>query len=369
MDDAHYMKMALDLAAAAMGRTSPNPMVGALVVRDGKVVGRGFHARAGTPHAEVVALKDAGEKARGATLYVTLEPCCHHGRTGPCTEAVIGAGVKRVVAAMADPNPLVAGKGLARLKNAGLEVEVGVMEEESWGLNEVFIKYITAGLPFVVMKAAVSLDGKIATRTGDSRWITGPEARQYGHRLRDRYDAIMVGVNTVLADDPSLTTRLPEGGRDPVRLVLDSLARTPPGSRVINSPSGSPAIIAATDRAPRERVRRLEEAGAQVISLPGPPGDGRVDLQALMRELALREITSVLVEGGGQVHASALAAGIVDKVAWFIAPKLIGGKDAPGPLAGQGPERLAEATLLERVSVSRMGNDIFVEGYIPKRRD
>lgn len=369
MDDAQYMKMALDLAAAAMGRTSPNPMVGAVVVRDGRVVGKGFHARAGTPHAEVLALKDAGEMARGATLYVTLEPCCHHGRTGPCTEAVIEAGVKRVVAAMADPNPLVAGKGLARLREAGLDVEAGVREEEARILNEVFIKYISTGRPFVVMKAAVSLDGKIATRTGDSRWITGPEAREYGHRLRGRYDAIMVGVNTVLADDPSLTTRLPEGGRDAVRLVLDSLARTPPGSKVIRSLSEAPVIIITTDRAPQERVRQIEEAGSRVISIPGTPGDGRVDMAALMRELAKREITSVLVEGGGQVHASALAAGIVDKVAWFIAPKLIGGKEAPGPLAGQGPERIADATFLDRVSVSRMGNDIFVEGYIPKRRD
>ncbi|MFZ5632897.1 MAG: bifunctional diaminohydroxyphosphoribosylaminopyrimidine deaminase/5-amino-6-(5-phosphoribosylamino)uracil reductase RibD [Bacillota bacterium] len=366
MEDAEYMKMALELAATAMGRTSPNPMVGAVVVRDGEVVGRGFHARAGTPHAEVVALQHAGDRARGATLYVTLEPCCHHGRTGPCTEAVIEAGVRRVVAAMTDPNPLVAGKGLARLKTAGLTVDTGVMEEEARRLNEVFIKYITTGQPFVVLKAAISLDGKIATRAGDSRWITGPRAREYGHRLRDRYDAILVGVNTVLADDPSLTTRLPAGGRDAVRLVLDSLARTPPEARVINSSREAPAVIVTTGAAPRERVRRLKEAGAQVIAVPAR--EGRVDMPALMRELAGREITSVLIEGGGQVHASAIAAGIVDKVVWFIAPKLIGGREAPGPLGGEGPERLAEATLLDLVSVSRIGNDILVEGYISNRR-
>ncbi|MCL6611722.1 MAG: bifunctional diaminohydroxyphosphoribosylaminopyrimidine deaminase/5-amino-6-(5-phosphoribosylamino)uracil reductase RibD [Peptococcaceae bacterium] len=362
------MKMALELAAAAMGRTSPNPMVGAVVVRDGEVVGRGFHARAGAPHAEVEALRDAGERARGSTLYVTLEPCCHYGRTGPCTEAVIDAGVKRVVAAMADPNPLVAGRGLARLRDAGLEVDCGVLEEEAGRLNEVFIKYITTGLPFVVMKAAMSLDGKIATRAGDSKWITGPEAREHGHRLRDRYDAVMVGVNTVLADDPSLTTRLPGGGRDPVRLVLDSMARTPPGSRVINRDSAAPAIIVVTERAPRERVSRLIEAGAQVLSVPAEAEGSRVDMGALMRALAGREITSVLVEGGGQVHASALASGVVDKVAWFIAPKLIGGREAPGPVEGRGAERLSEAVCLERVSSSRMGNDIFIEGYISKQR-
>ncbi len=368
MKDADYMKMALDLAAKAMGRTSPNPMVGAVVVRDGEVVGKGFHARAGTPHAEVLALQNAGERARGSTLYVTLEPCCHFGRTGPCTEAVIQAGVGRVVAAMADPNPLVAGRGLARLKSAGLEVHCGVMEEEARKLNEVFIKYITSGMPFVVMKAAVSLDGKIATREGDSQWITGPEAREFGHRLRDRYDAVLVGVNTVLADNPLLTTRLPEGGRDPVRLVLDSLARTPPGSAVINRSSQAPTIIVTTDRAPRDRVRLLEQAGAVVLAVPAGDSGGRVDIRALMRTLAEREITSVLIEGGGEVHASALASGVVDKVAWFVAPKLIGGREAPGPLGGLGIDRLSEAVSLDRVSVARMGNDIFVEGYISKQR-
>lgn len=366
MEDIKYMKMALDLAATAIGRTSPNPMVGAVLVKEGKVVGRGFHARAGTPHAEVMALRDAGDGAGGSTLYVTLEPCCHHGRTGPCTEAVINAGVVRVVAAMTDPNPLVAGKGFARLRQAGLEVVWGVMEEEASRLNEVFIKYITTGKPFVVLKAAVSLDGKIATRTGDSRWITGPEAREYGHRLRDRYDAIMVGVNTVLADNPSLTTRLPEGGRDPVRVVLDSQARTPPGSVVINSSSEAPVLIITTPEAPEERVGALKQAGAEVIALP--EREGRVDMRAVFTELARRGITSLLIEGGGQVHASAISSGGVDKVEWFIAPKLIGGAAAPGPLGGQGPESIAGATLLERVRVTRIGVDILVEGYISNQR-
>ncbi|MHB8156720.1 MAG: bifunctional diaminohydroxyphosphoribosylaminopyrimidine deaminase/5-amino-6-(5-phosphoribosylamino)uracil reductase RibD [Desulfocucumaceae bacterium] len=366
MKEKLYMQMALDLAAAAMGRTSPNPMVGAVLVKNGQVVGKGYHARAGTPHAEVMALKDAGESARGATLYVTLEPCCHRGRTGPCTEAVIEAGVNRVVAAMADPNPLVAGKGFKRLEEAGLELGVGLLEQEARDLNEVFIKYITTGKPFVVLKAAVSLDGKIATRTGESQWITGPGAREWGHRLRNRYDAVMVGINTVLSDNPSLTTRLPEGGRDAVRIVLDSQARTPLGSNILKSSPGAAAIIITTSGAPEEKVSCLREAGAEVLMVPAR--EGRVDMAAALSELAARGITGILIEGGGQVHASALASGIVDKVVWFIAPLLIGGNDAPGPLGGRGPERLSEAVGLERVNVSRIGDDIVVEGYISKQR-
>lgn len=357
------MKIALELAARAAGRTAPNPMVGAVVVKDGKVVGQGYHARAGTPHAEIHALGEAGGEARGATLYVTLEPCCHHGKTGPCTEAVIEAGISRVVAAMTDPNPLVAGKGLERLREAGIEVVSGLLEEEARSLNEVFVKYITTRRPFVVLKAAMTLDGKIATRSGDSRWITGAPAREYVHRLRDRYDAILVGVNTVLADNPSLTTRLPGGdGRDPVRIVLDSAARTPPGARIITQDSRAPVIIAVTAGAPGERVKALEEAGARVIIQNQK--HGRVDIPALLRALASMDITSLLVEGGGQVHASFLESGAADKVVWFIAPKLIGGVSAPGPVSGRGVELLAEAIRVERVNVKSFGDDICVEGYL-----
>ncbi|KJS15664.1 MAG: DeoR faimly transcriptional regulator [Peptococcaceae bacterium BRH_c4b] len=357
------MSNALELAARATGRTSPNPMVGAVLVKDGKIVGSGYHHRAGTPHAEVHALREAGGKARGATLYVTLEPCCHHGRTGPCTEAVIEAGVTRVVAAMTDPNPLVAGRGLDKLREAGIEAESGLLEKEARRLNEVFIKYITVRQPFVVLKAAMSLDGKIATRTGDSQWITGIESREYVHHLRDHYDAIMVGINTVLADNPSLTTRLPGGGgRDPVRIVLDSAARTPPEARVLRVESPAPTIIVTTTAAPAERLAVLEDAGARIITVDGD--GGRVDLRVLMKKLAAMEICSVLVEGGGQVHASVLAAGVADKVIWFIAPKLIGGASAPGPVGGQGVERLAEAVSIRRVNVTRFGEDICVEGYI-----
>ncbi|SHF30698.1 diaminohydroxyphosphoribosylaminopyrimidine deaminase / 5-amino-6-(5-phosphoribosylamino)uracil reductase [Desulforamulus putei DSM 12395] len=364
--DRHYMRMALELAAKARGRTSPNPMVGAVVVKDGEVVGKGFHARAGSAHAEVVALADAGEKARGATVYVTLEPCCHHGRTGPCTEALLKAGVKRVVAAMTDPNPLVAGKGLAVLREAGVEVQSGLLQEEALRLNEVFIKYITTKRPFVVLKAATSLDGKIATAAGESKWITGHAAREYGHRLRDIYDAILVGVNTILADDPSLTARLPEGrGKDPVRIIVDSAARTPTAAKVLTQLSAAHTIIATTERAPVERRASLMAAGAEVMVVPGE--GSRVDFVKLMEMLGEKEITSVLIEGGGQVNGAALAAGIVDKVAWFLAPKIIGGDAAPGPVRGEGIASLQDAIKLYDVSVERLGEDILVTGYTSER--
>ncbi|OPY58491.1 MAG: Riboflavin biosynthesis protein RibD [Pelotomaculum sp. PtaU1.Bin035] len=363
--DRRYMELALKLAARARGRTSPNPMVGAVVVKDNRIVGLGYHARAGTPHAEVLALAEAGNEARGATLYVTLEPCCHHGRTGPCTEAVIAAGVARAVIAMGDPNPLVSGGGIRRLKEAGVEVITGVMEDEALEMNEVFVKYITAGLPFVTAKAAMSLDGKIATRSGKSKWITGPEARAHVHCLRDRHDAIMAGIGTVLADNPSLTTRLASGGgRDPARIILDSTARIPLGSIVLSQRSEAPTIVAATAGAPAERLEALREAGAEVLVVNEGP---RVDLAELMKILGSREITSLLVEGGAGVHGSAFAAEIVDKVVWFIAPKIIGGQEAPGPVGGRGAGELSGAAELERVKVSRLGADFCIEGYLKYR--
>ncbi len=361
--DIEYMKRALSLAEAAMGRTRHNPMVGALVVQENDIVGQGFHTYAGVLHAETVALQEAGEKAIGATLYVTLEPCCHYGRTGPCVDKIIKAGISRVVVAMQDPNPLVSGKGLDRLKQAGIEVSVGVMEEKAKRLNEVFVKYITTGMPFVVLKSAVSLDGKIATRTGDSRWITGPKAREYGHRLRDRYDAIMVGINTVVADNPCLTTRLPQGGKDPIRIVLDSKARIPVDAKVINHHSESHTIIATTNEAPLKKVRLLEKAGAEVIYAGSK---GQVDIKLLMKKLAEKKITSILIEGGGLVNSSALEAGVVDKVNWFISPMLIGGQQALVPLAGLGAESLNDAINLVDVKVCSLGKDILIEGYISR---
>jgi len=363
--DRRYMQMALQLASRAMGRTSPNPMVGAVLVKDGEVVGRGFHARAGTPHAEIVALRDAGDRAEGATLYVTLEPCCHFGRTGPCTEAVIEAGIKKVVVAATDPNPLVAGKGIKRLREAGLEVVSGIMEEESLKLNEVFNKYITTKLPFVIAKAAMSLDGKIATRTGDSQWITGPAAREKTHRFRDRYDAILVGIGTVLSDNPSLTTRLPGGkGRDPIRIVLDSHARTPPDCKMLNQDSPAPTYIITGENANPTRAKELEDAGARVIRLE--KSRQGINLHCLLKWLGEEQITSLLVEGGAGVHGSFFEEGLVDKVAWFIAPKIIGGREAPGPVGGQGIESLKDALQLEKIEVSFCGEDIFIEGY-PKK--
>ncbi|MGI6491595.1 MAG: bifunctional diaminohydroxyphosphoribosylaminopyrimidine deaminase/5-amino-6-(5-phosphoribosylamino)uracil reductase RibD [Pelotomaculum sp.] len=362
--DHNYMKLALQLAARAQGRTSPNPLVGAVIVSDNRIVGRGYHQKAGTPHAEIHALNEAGAAARGGTLYVNLEPCSHFGRTGPCCEAVIEAGIAKVVVAMADPNPLVAGQGLKRLSEAGIDVELGIMEEEARRLNEVFIKYINTRLPFVVVKAAVSLDGKIATRTGKSQWITGPEARAYGHQLRNRYDAIMVGVGTVLADDPSLTTRLPGPSRDPVRIILDSQGRTPPGAKVLNQQSDAPTLIAVTREAPRKRLLALREAGAEILVVSKGP---RVDLVELMKLLGAREITSILLEGGGTVHSAALEAGIVDKVCWFIAPKIIGGDGAPGAVGGLGVDDPDEAVQLERVRMKCLGEDFCLEGYIKYR--
>lgn len=364
--DKDYMRMALDLAAKATGRTSPNPMVGAAVVRNGQIVGEGYHARAGTPHAEVHALRRAGDNARGSTLYVTLEPCCHYGRTGPCTEAIIKAGIDRVVLAMADPNPLVAGKGVQRLRESGIKVDCGIMENEARKLNEVFIKFITTRLPFVVMKTAMSLDGKIATTRGESQWITGPKAREYVHHLRDRYDAILVGVGTVLADNPSLTTRLPGvQGRDPVRIILDSMASSPVKSKVFNQQSESSTIIVTSPEAPADKVSALRDAGAEIIQVP--LDENGINLLLLLQELGSREITSVLVEGGAKVNGSFTYNKLVDKVYWFIAPQIIGGDAAPSPVGGKGIPILNDALQISDITMHSLGKDICIEGYVDKR--
>lgn len=360
LTDEDFIRRTLELAAKARGWTSPNPMVGAVIVRDGRVVGEGFHRRAGLPHAEIEALLAAGEAARGSTLYVNLEPCSHTGRTGPCTEAIVSAGVRRVVAAMADPNPLVSGKGFARLKESGVEVEFGVLETEAHRLNEAFIKFITTRRPFVILKTAMSLDGKIATATGESKWITGEAARGYVHQLRNTCDAVLVGIGTVLKDDPALTTRVPEGGRDPVRVVVDSRARTPLEARVLNRQSEAAAFIAVTGMAPPERMAALRQAGAEVLVCgPGPA----VDLKFLLSALAEREIASIVVEGGSAVNASFLLQGLVDKLVWFIAPLIIGGREAIGPVGGTGVRSLAKAIRLREMNVRQLGNDLCIEGY------
>jgi len=364
--DRIFMKKALELAARARGRTSPNPMVGAVIVKDGCIVGEGYHERAGLPHAEVVALEQAGELAKGATLYVTLEPCCHWGRTPPCTRAIIRSGIKKVIVATLDPNPLVSGKGVDELRRNGIEVEIGLMEEEARKLNEFFFKHITTGLPFVILKIAMSLDGKIATATGESRWITSPQSRRMVHGLRDQVDAVMVGIGTVLKDDPQLTTRLPEGeGKDPIRVILDSYARTPPTARVINPRSSAPTIIATTTKADGGKIKALREAGAEVVIL-NEDEEGRVDLKSLMEYLGGRSIQSLLVEGGSEVAGSMLMKGFVDKVMFFIAPKIIGGADAPTPIGGMGVRRLSEAITLKEVEVKRIGPDILIQGYVER---
>lgn len=364
--DEHYMREALTLAAQARGRTSPNPMVGSVVVKDGQVVGRGYHVKAGLRHGEVAALEDAGPHAQGATLYVNLEPCCHYGRTPPCTKTVIAVGVRRVVAAVRDPNPLVSGKGLEELRRAGVEVKVGVLEEEATHLNEMYFKYITTKRPFVLLKVAASLDGKIATVTGESRWITNERSRELVHHLRDEVDAVMVGINTVLRDDPLLTTRLPGGaGKDPIRIVVDSHLRTPPTARMLMSSSSACTIIATTSQAADERRVQLEARGARVLVVEGT--EPRVPLRALMDQLGSLQITSLLLEGGGEVHEAALRADIVDKVMFFLAPKLLGGRAAPPAIGGQGVAQLTQAVTLERVRVQMLDDDLLVEGYVRRR--
>ena len=367
MDETHiaFMQRALDLARRAKGRTSPNPLVGAVIVKDGKVIGEGYHRKAGTPHAEVHALNAAGADAKGATLYVNLEPCCHWGRTPPCTEALIRAGVVQVYIADVDPNPRVAGKGVQQLQDAGIDVHVGICRQDASDLNEVHRKYIQTGKPFVILKTAMSLDGKIATTSGESQWITSEASRQRGHEVRDAVDAILVGRGTVTRDNPALTTRLQNrDGQDATRIVLDSHGRTPPEARIFNTESEVGVIVAVTPGAPSENVDVLEKAGATVITVPAAHGD-RVCFRSLMEILGKREITSVLIEGGSEVNASALAAGIVDKVMCFIAPKLIGGQDAPGPIGGVGIRNLTDAAHLRRVSVTPIAeHDFLIEGYL-----
>lgn len=357
--DESYMREALRMAAYARGHTSPNPLVGAVIVRDGTIIASGWHRAAGEPHAEIHALRMAGELARGATLYVTLEPCAHHGRTGPCAEAVIAAGIARVVMALSDPNPLVAGRGLAMLRAAGIETETGVCEHEARRQNEVFLKWVTTKRPFVTLKTAMTLDGKIASHTGASHWITGEAARARVHIYRDVHDAILVGIGTVLADDPSLTTRLPDRtGRNPLRIVLDSEARTPIDAKLLTD-GAAPTVIAVSERADHRRVNLLHACGVEVVTL----GAERVDIAALLDYLGGREITSLFVEGGGTINWSFLAGGYVDKVHAFIAPMLMGGAAAKSPVGGTGFDSPQTALQLHDVSVEQLGVDILVTGY------
>jgi len=354
------MKRALRLAEKGRGRTSPNPMVGALLVKDGKVVGEGHHVKAGADHAEIIALRQAGEEARGATLYLNLEPCTHYGKTPPCAPAVIQAKVKRVVIGMEDPNPLVRGRGVESLKGAGIDVDVGILEKECRGLNEAFCKYIIKKEPFVILKVATTLDGKIAARDGDSKWISGEISRRFVHRMRDQADGVVVGIGTVLRDDPMLTARIKKG-RDPYRIILDSRLRIPEGAKVIeNSPSK--AIIVTTELAARDRVEKLEKKGVRILIVDSK--EGRVDLKACLSKLGEMGMMSLLVEGGSRINGAFLNEGLIDKIFLFLSPKLIGDGEAPGIFGGIGKRALREAILLNKINVKRIGEDILVEGYL-----
>ena len=356
------MQRAIELARQALGTTSPNPAVGAVVVKDGKVVGEGFTLPPGQWHAEIAALEQAGAESQDAILYTTLEPCCTYGRTPPCTQAIIAAGIQRVHLAAIDPNPKVSGKGSAELASAGLHV---VVDEEAVAqdLYEAFAKHITTGLPFVAAKFAMSLDGKIATHTGDSKWVTGPESRGLVQQIRRECDSLMVGINTVLADDPKLTARNQQGqplDRQPLRVVVDSRCRTPTTAGLLQEPGA--AIIATCEDAPQREVARLEAAGAEVFRGPSAP-DGRVHLPPLLAELGRRDVVSLVVEGGGMLLGSLFDAGLVDKVYAFIAPSIIGGAEAASPVEGKGAARMADAWRLERTDLRRMGPDWLITGY------
>lgn len=359
-DDERFMRLALDLARRGEGRTCPNPAVGAVIVQDGEVVGQGFHPAAGEPHAEIFALRAAGGAARGATLYVTLEPCCHSGRTGPCSTALINAGIVRVVAGTRDPNPKVDGGGFAQLQRAGVQVESGVLGDECQRLIAPFAKHVTTGLPFVTLKAGMTLEGAVATVAGESQWITGVASRLQAHRLRDRHDAIMVGIGTVLADNPQLTTRLPEGGgKNPLRIVIDSQLRTPADAALISAPGST--LIVTTQAASPIAEGRLRDVGAMVLRVA--PAPGGVDLPAAMQALGAQGIQSILLEGGGRLNHAALHAGIVDRICAFFAPLLFGGSGMP-LFAGVGVEHLSQAYRLRNLRSERFGDDILIEGEI-----
>ncbi len=370
--DAEMMRRAIELARRGAGTTRPNPLVGAVITRGDEILGEGFHERAGEAHAEVRAIADATRNGHddlsGATVYVTLEPCCHVGRTGPCADLLISRGVSRVVCGMSDPDPRVASGGIARLRDAGIAVTVGVREGECLALNRPFVKRVMTGLPYVTLKYAMSLDGKTATSAGDSRWISSAESREETHRLRSESASIMCGIGTILADDPLLTARITDapGAPQPVRVVIDSSLKIPLSSRIMSSAREFQTIIACASPQPdtvsRERAMALEELGAEVLRFPS--SDGRVDLVALFRDLAGRGIDSVFLEGGGTLSFSALERGLIDRLIAYVSPMLIGGASAPSPIGGAGFAPLAAVRSLKDVTVSRSGADIRVEGFL-----
>jgi diaminohydroxyphosphoribosylaminopyrimidine deaminase / 5-amino-6-(5-phosphoribosylamino)uracil reductase len=360
LDDESYMKLAVQMAANTQGQTGINPMVGCVLVKEGRIIGIGAHLKRGLGHAEVNALQMAGEEAEGSTAYVTLEPCSHFGRTPPCSDRLIEAGVKRVVVAAIDPNPQVSGTGIAKLRAHGIEVQVGLLAAEANLLNEVFNKFIVTRMPWVTLKTASTLDGRIASKSGDSKWITGEASRAYVHTLRHRHQGILLGVDTVLADDPQLSARLPVPAVQPVRLVADSQLRIPLGARVLQEQDRQPTILLASSRAPQERRAALEARGIEVLTC----GDGpQVDLKLAMRQLGEREIGSILLEGGGRLNGAMLELQLVDKLLLFFAPKIIGGAGAPASFAFEGFDKMQDAITLDRFSVEQYGQDVCLTGY------
>lgn len=352
-----YMRRALALARKGIGKTSPNPAVGCVVACNGEVIGEGWHRKAGTPHAEIHALKEAGSRSKGADLYVTLEPCSHFGKTPPCADAVIKAGIRRVFIGMRDPNPLVSGRGVDKLRSAGIEVTAGLLEETCRSINRPFIKHMTTGLPYVTLKSAMTLDGKTATINGDSRWVTGGPARRHVHRMRSMNDAIMVGIGTVLADDPQLTCRI-AGGRDPVRVIVDSGLKIPASAQVFHVDSSSRTII-ATFSDDHQKIGHLTSLGAEVLNCDGCVGG--VDLPGLLRLLGSKGIQSILLEGGSTLAGAMFRERLIDRCVFFYAPKLIGGEGA-GLFSGAGVQLMGDAVPLENISVRRFAADIMIEG-------
>ncbi|MFA9455611.1 bifunctional diaminohydroxyphosphoribosylaminopyrimidine deaminase/5-amino-6-(5-phosphoribosylamino)uracil reductase RibD [Halalkalibacter sp. AB-rgal2] len=351
MNDQDYMKLALKLAESTKGQTSPNPMVGSVVVKDGAIVGMGAHLKAGEGHAEVQALSMAGDKAEGATIYVTLEPCSHYGKTPPCANLIIEKKVKRAVIATVDPNLAVSGRGIKRLEQAGIKVITGVCKQEAIQLNDVFFHFMKYAVPFVTLKSAITLDGKIATVTGKSKWITSEEARLDVHTYRHTHDAILVGIGTVLADDPSLTTRLPNGGINPIRVVLDRNLRLPIHSKLVTDKE-APTWVVTTEQAPIEKRKDLEEQGVTVICIKD------FSIKSTLQQLGKRGILSVFVEGGAEINGSFLQERAVNQVITYVAPKLFGGKLAPTSIGGEGFQEVEEALVLEMIDVSRVGDDV-----------
>ena len=361
--DEKYMRLAMQLAGNAIGRTSPNPLVGAVIVKDNRVVGCGWHRKAGTPHAEVHALNQAGELAQGADVYVTLEPCAHYGKTPPCAKALVEAKVKNVYGGLLDVNPKVAGKGFKILENAGIHVEYGFLQDELRKQNEVFFKWIEHKKPFIVLKAAMTLDGKIATATGQSKWITNETSRAYGYKLRDIYDGIMVGINTVIEDNPMLTVRV-DGGKNPIRIVVDSSLKIDINANVVQDKSAK-TIIATTDKANKDKILKLQAQDVDVIVVDKDEND-KVDIEKLLDILGQQNICSILVEGGATLSGSFVAKKLVDKVYFFIAPKIIGGKEAKTPVAGTGILNLQEALALKDIQIEKLEEDVLIIGRVDK---